>query len=179
MEATKQINGSYPTATFPDDITAPANIGLALTQSSSADEFCVNGTARDYADAQWHVDQTLRVTTGLCAGAVISGSIIGDYYAGATPPVGYVIPPRAKSAQSSGEFALKVSIPEAWDQITISWTAPSSMASSSTYEIQLHSPGVRGFRHPRAHIMNIESGSIYEVRLTAIVTGLPFRWIDN
>lgn len=140
IEANKQINGSYPTATLPDDITAPANIGLALAQSSSANEFCVNGTAQGYADIQWHVDQTLKVTTGLCAGAVIAGSVIGDYHGGTTPPpAGYVIPSRPQTAQSTGDFKLTASIPEAWDQLTLSWTAPAGMASSSTYEIQTRS----------------------------------------
>jgi len=134
FEVDKQSSGSYPIGAFPSGISAPSGMGMALSGTSSATEFCINGTAQSYSDIQWYVDQTLSIKSGLCPGTVIAASIIGDYNSSGAS-VGFVVPPKARTVQGTGEFALKVQIPEAWDQVTISWTPPAGMATSSTFEL--------------------------------------------
>jgi len=124
MKLANASTETYP-ATLPQDLKTPAGIGLALTTVSSANEFCINVTAPKYTDLQWSVNQTGVLKTGLCSGAVITASIIGDYSTPSTP-----VSSAVTVESTTGGFKLQTD--EAWTQITLSWTP---VANAAKYEL--------------------------------------------
>ena len=146
FELYKIDNGAYPTE-FSVDITVVSGVGLALTQSSSSQEFCANGTSSRFSDIQYHIDETLKISEGLCGTNIVTASIIGDYDTGT---LGFIVGPKARTASSGGPFNLTVSIPEAWNQAALSWSEPSGMPVGSTYELMTRSSstGTWYYRNP-------------------------------
>lgn len=131
MKVTNASTETYP-QTLPSDTTAPSGMGLALATVSSANEFCINITSSKYSDLSWHVTQTQQLETGLCSGAVIASSIIGDYAGSSAPAIS-----KSKTVNGSGG-GLVVSTDDNWDNVTVSWA---SVANASRYEVQIQPTG--------------------------------------
>ena len=125
MKATMSDTDTYPTS-LPSDLTAPAGMGLALTTVASSSEFCINIVSEKYSDLQWHMDQTLKLESGLCSGAVISASIIGTYPSTPAP-----VSSAGTATGDGGGFVVKTN--EEWTNIGLTWTA---VPSVTRYEIQ-------------------------------------------
>ena len=135
FETSKIREGAYPSQ-FPADIIPVSGVGLALTVVSSSQEFCANATAKGYTDVQWHVDQTLVLQSGLCAGDVVAASVIGDYNEADGP----VVPETFNFEQTvhgNGALGLTVHVGQEWDTAEISWTA---QAGAQRYEVQSRNP---------------------------------------
>jgi len=124
---------SYPT-TLPSDLKAPAGIGFALATVATSKEFCINVTSQRYADLSWHTDQTGTLQSGLCSGAVITASIVGDYGTASSTPVTSVVTVQGSPVTTNGTATnFKIKTDEAWTNITLSWNA---IPSATQYEIQ-------------------------------------------
>ena len=137
MKLANASTETYP-ATLPQDLKTPAGIGLALATVSSANEFCINVTAPKYTDLQWNVNQTGVLKTGLCSGAVITASIIGDYSATSAPVTSVKTFNGTSLSVNGTEANFKITTDEAWTQQTFSWDA---LPNTTQYEIQTRDPG--------------------------------------
>ncbi len=122
----------YPT-TFPSTIKIGSGIGLALTVVGTDKEFCINGTTPSYNDVYYHATETEAVATGLCPGAVLAPSVIGDYNSNA----GTIAYTFSRTSTGDGSLGLTVHVGEAWDSVDISWTA---QAGAQNYEVQTRNP---------------------------------------
>ncbi len=122
----------YPT-TFPSGIHLGSDVGLALTTVGTDSEFCINGTTPGYNDVYYHASNTEEVTSGLCPGAVLVPSIIGNYNSNAGT-VSYTF---SRTATGDGALGLTVHVGEAWDAVDISWDA---QAGAQNYELQSRNP---------------------------------------
>lgn len=133
MEVEKIDSGTtaYPT-TFPADIIPPKHIGIAFAAVDHANEYCVNATHQNYDDMLWHVTQEGVVTQGLCSGALLAETIVGDYNMGnESLPLASAV---TTVQGDGGGFTLKTD--ETWETFTLSWDA---VAGASRYEIQTRS----------------------------------------
>jgi len=124
--------GVYPSSLPADKIRPPTKVGLALTTVTGTMPFCINGTHSTIDDIAWHIDQSDTPTEGLCSGAVIQSSIIGNYNANAhgagDPPVQVVN--SSRTVTSTGGFKLVTN--EAWSRIDLSWNA---VPNATKYEV--------------------------------------------
>lgn len=76
MEIANVTNGSYPT-TLPSAIRTSPNVVLSLSQTASG--YCINAEYTTSSSLQWYYDSSSGgLHQGLCSGAVISGSELGE-----------------------------------------------------------------------------------------------------
>lgn len=120
----------YP-ITLPAGTKTPAGVGLALAVVMSEKEFCINVTSQKYADLMFNMTQKQELKTGLCEGAIIAASVVGDYRAESVP-----VSSAVTINGTSGGF--KITTDESWSQITMSWNA---VSNATQYEIQSRTPG--------------------------------------
>ncbi|HJM04692.1 MAG TPA: prepilin-type N-terminal cleavage/methylation domain-containing protein [Candidatus Saccharimonadaceae bacterium] len=120
--------GSYATA-FSPTLDPPGGLGLALTNTSSTDEFCINVTSSENPDLALHVREDQQITEGLCSEEVIAESIIGDYN---LESVGE--PETAAGSLDPSTTTFAGATNEAWSQLVLSWEP---VTDALRYEIQL------------------------------------------
>ncbi|HRN90377.1 MAG TPA: prepilin-type N-terminal cleavage/methylation domain-containing protein [Candidatus Saccharibacteria bacterium] len=200
MKLERIQTGAFGVA-FPDNIKVGSGFGIALTEVSDDQTFCINVTSQKYDDIMWHADENGNITEGLCSGDVISGSVIGDYnYSNQTP--------QSAAGTAQGDmYGFKVFTNEDWTGITLSWD---SVTDATTYQLQtrLVSSGYCYWRYisngngnfsPGSGSNDVNSnftgqipssttslnwatqlpytsGQIIEYRLRPVVNGTPLAW---
>lgn len=76
MELANATVGSYPT-TLPSDVKASPNVILSLSQATTG--YCINAELSTKPSIQWRYDSANGgLQQGLCSGAVMSGSELGE-----------------------------------------------------------------------------------------------------
>lgn len=132
------VRSSAGFTSIPDNINTGDKIGLALTElppPASADtSFCMNGTYIGHNDIAYHITEAGEVSEGLCEGAVIESTVVGEYNfeaGGAQVDLGYT-PIVAGSAEAE-LYGFKVTSNAAWTEVTLSWD---SQPGATRYEIQ-------------------------------------------
>ena len=120
--------GSYA-ASFSPSLNPPSGLGLALTNTSSTSEFCINITSSENLDLAFHVREDQQISEGLCSEEIIVESIIGDYNLGTESE-----PLTSAGALLPVSTAFSGSTDEAWSQLVLSWEP---IAEALRYEIQL------------------------------------------
>lgn len=134
LKAAAVDSNSY--SIIPANVTVARDVGLALTEltppATSTSSFCLNGVHSKYHDVQYHITESSSVEEGLCAGAVITETIVGNYAPGsgssggpeAPPSLGYV--PITAGQVAGDKYGFKATTNNTWTQVTLSWDAPAT-----------------------------------------------------
>jgi len=126
MKATAVESGSY--AAIPSSVTPAKGVGYALTEltppATSTTSFCMNGTYASYNDVVFHISEGGPPTEGLCGGAIISSTVIGDY--NYTAGGGSAQLPSAMSAQGD-KYGFALTTNDDWTQLQLKWDPQSGI----------------------------------------------------
>jgi len=185
-------------SSFPSDIKVPEAVGIALTVVQSEKEFCINSTSQKYTDMQWSITQDGVLKAGLCAGAVIAESIIGNYNADS------VATPQSNAGLAIGDGGgFKVTTNKDWTSLAVEWDA---VADATKYDFQYRSSqtgtwyytnktegtigsatggtaytnnipaGTTSYNWPIATIKPSSATHVYEYRVRPTVGGVAGAW---
>ena len=132
MKAKAVDVGDY--STIPSNLELSDNIGVALTiltaPATAATSFCINGTYMGMNDIAYHITEAGTVEEGLCPGAVIVSTIVGNYNHEA---VGSVPGSGVTGKRVDGDkYDFVVEVNNDWTQVNVRWSA---QASTAHYEI--------------------------------------------
>ena len=121
-----EAQGVYPT-TLPTGVNPSPGVGLSLSVTGSAGEFCINGTMNNGALNMYYDSTKGSSQDGLCSGAPISGSETGAM------PINLIIAPESVAAwaisTSAGQLSFSSRAGTAGDPIP---TKPVMVYSNAT-----------------------------------------------